>query len=338
MSGGRSELHPLESLSLVGPDRAVQFRALGIGSVEELVALGGPRAKEIATAVDGLSQAQFVELLLPEAWFSLLGDLGERGAAALVKAGITSYISLTDAPAGRIASALSSLKPSPDAHECALFQLAAAKAMLTYRVLFQVRNGSSPTPKPEVTVGGAGFDTSSRPVTVTGDREGWVLTPPLRRDRSHLVAVKGGRHIHSLVVTATSAAPIQTAFLSFSSPPKPAVRDQPGDPVRMFSGWETQVTRSVATTKRLKAGTPLIVSAPNEEGSYVLSSALREYQGGITLVTTVEVEKSALPSRVVAGDVVIVGSDGRLKKATSPQRRKILSARRSLQQPKAATR
>jgi len=245
---------------------------------------------------------------------------------------------LMSEPTGRIWSVLSGLDPAPAELECAELQLAAAKAMLSFRVLLHVTTNRAHSPVPEVTVTGAGFDAAGRPVTVVGDEAGWVLTPPLRRGREHLLAIHEGRNYRAMTVYAETVAPVQVHQVRFGAAPKGAVQDRPGDPVRFYSGSEVWVANAVTALKGLAAGTALLVGTADESGRDRLTGAQRKYRAGIVTVPALNLAADKLPARTKVGDLVVVTEDHALRRVTATERRKVLSARGPLRGMREAVR
>jgi hypothetical protein len=223
---------------------------------------------------------------------------------------------------------LSGLNPAPDESECAELQITAAKAMLTFRVLLHVTQAGGPI-KPEVTICGVGFDPARRPETIEGDSNGWVITPPLRRNRMHLLSIKAGQYRRTLRISATGHAPVKKINVSFYQPPR--LPEQASNVVRILRGDETIVSERIESPARLAANAALLVGSKDDNGDYRLTNAQRILSAGVITVQTLNVAPSQLPQQIDVGDMVIYESGGMFRKATTSEWDSVMAPRLKLQ-------
>jgi len=183
-------------ISGIGPRTAAALADADVGSLQELCALTAGEADAIADLVTGLSRAG-MHRALAEAQFHLLGDDGAHAAGALVQAGFDTLDALLAASTSRVQT-LTGL----DEVRALALQVQAARTGLTFQALLRVVDASgAPIPRPALEVTDSGL-AGRNPVAVReGDDEGWVLSPPLRRDRIHrlFVTVGGQRRMVRLV-------------------------------------------------------------------------------------------------------------------------------------------
>jgi hypothetical protein len=318
---GRSALHSVEELDGVGAQRAQQLAGIGLGTVEEFASLERAALGSAAAVVEGLSERQMMDNLLPQAWFHLLGDDGAAAAAVLVDAGIDNYVKLIAAPASRLDNLLGD---DWDRDRVAQLQLAASRAIWCFQVLLQVFDKNGDPRAPILQVGGSGFDGGARVVTRDGDEQGWVISPLLRRDRAHYLRVvvqSQGRSVYVrpkpsqvsrfTVLLARDPRSIDEATLS----PKP----------RLLSGMEIMITER-SQLSELAAGTPLQVATIENDVASLLG-LYRQLQGHSVVVPEVDVAAAALPQRAQAGSIVVVENQGGIRMARTQEKRAALAAR-----------
>ena len=162
-----------------------------------------------------------------------------------------------------------------------------------------------------------------RPTVVhVGDAEGWVLGPPLRRDRVHHLSLAAGGHRRSVLVR-PGAPPIQRLTLRFSEPPRSAGVEQHAKPV-VLSGRLTFVAEEVPLA-RARDGEAFRVG--RTEGGTTVLVGMNRLLAGMTVVTrTISVPVAQVPAGVAERDVVIV-EGANLRKASQAETTQAMMAR-----------
>lgn len=319
---GRSALHSVEVLDGVGPDLAGRLESAGLGTVEELASVERSGLRGVAAAIDGLSERQLLENLLPQAWFHLLGEDGAAAAKALVDEEIDSYLRLLAVRTNRVVNLMG---PEWDRDRAAQLQLEASRAMWCFQPLLLVADGDGkPVKGPRVQVGGVGLDRAEQTVERTGDANGWLLCPPLRRDRGHHLSVVAGRARRSVYVRPT-ATQVQRVNIRLTAKPRARLDESDAQVrTRLLTGRETLVFDPV-TRSRLKPGTPMRVNRAQGDG-VPLTGIHRRVEGNAIVVTRIEVAPEDLPKKAVAGSVVIVDDNG-FRMARAAELKRLMEAR-----------
>jgi hypothetical protein len=94
------------------------------------------------------------------------------------------------------------------------------RCRLTFATLLRVVDGEgSPQSRPRVEVADSGLADRRPAVTLRGDGQGYVVLPPLRRDRRHHVCVTVGGKRRSVWLTAPST-PLPRRTLRLSGSPR----------------------------------------------------------------------------------------------------------------------
>lgn len=185
---GRSALMPVTDLDGVGPRTGAALAELGLRSMQELSALTPEQADSVADLVAGLSR-EGMRRVVDESQFHLLGQSADV-AGALVAAGYRDLLALLAAPTSRIQDVT-----GLDETQALALQVQAARTGLTFQGLLHVVDGAGAAiARPVVEVGNAGLGGHAPVATRTGDADGWVLTPPLRRDRAHRMHILADGH------------------------------------------------------------------------------------------------------------------------------------------------
>lgn len=316
---GRSALTKVDSITGIGPRIAEVLADLGFGSVQALAALRPDQAESLADVVAGLSPAG-MQRSVAEATFHLLSPDGGLLAAALVEDGITSPLELLAAPTQRIEN----LTPGWETARVAALQLQAARVGLTFQVLLRVLDGGGdPIARPRVEVANSGLADRRPVVAREGDDDGWVLTPPLRRDRAHRVFVLAAGFRRTLRVTADWGL-VQRRTLVLSDPP----RGGPVTPERtLLVGPATYLLDEITMAQAVDG--QVFRVGDTQQAEVPLYSAQRSYLPGGVITVVLRVPPTELPNGAVAGNYVAVEA-GAIRPAGDDERDSALQARGGL--------
>lgn len=213
---GRLALKSVDDLNGIGPKMTAELGKLGLGTVEEIASLRPDRADAIADIVPGLSRND-IRKAVAEAQFHLIGPEGRSIAAQLVESGITTLFDLIALPTQQVVTIG---QAGWDLARAATFQLEAARESLQFITLLHLVDGQGvPIPSPKVEVIDSGL-ANRRPVTVReGDADGWIVVPPLRRDRRHMVSVIAASHRRTVLID-RPVGPVTIMRLRIVDPPK----------------------------------------------------------------------------------------------------------------------
>lgn len=314
---GRGSLQSVDQLAGVGPQLAQALAALGFASVEEISGLRPGQANALADVVPGISR-QGMRRAVTEAALRLVSPDAASIAPTLIDEGITDVLRIVAAPTQTLVGIGGS---GWNTERAALLQVDAARAQLTFRVLLRVvDDAGDPIAEPRVEVADSGL-ADRRPVVVgEGDVQGWVLTPPLRRDREHRVFVTADGCRRVLVVRA-GFGPVQRRTLVLARPPRrlPSAIDHTvlvGPATYLFD----EITLGQAADGRVfRVGELGDTSVP-------IRSVTRTFTAGAVITEVAQVPISALPAGVREGAYVVVRA-GALQAANDDERDAALCSR-----------
>jgi hypothetical protein len=317
---GRSSLESVEHLTGIGPRLAGVLDGFGFGSVQELSGLHPGQADALAEVVAGVSPAG-MRRAVAEAAFHLVGSDGALLAATLVDNGITSLLELLAAPTQRVVNLGGG---GWDTARAAVLQLDAARARLTFQVLLRVLDGDgAPVGLPRVEVADSGL-ADIRPVVMReGDDQGWVVTPPLRRDRVHHVFVVVSGHRRVLRVNA-GFGPVQRRTMVLSAPP----RRGPVAPAQTLVVGPAYPLVDEIGLGQAQDGQVFRVG-PTQGAEVPLRAMVRSFVPGGVITEVMAVPTTALPAGSVEGSYVVVEA-GALRAARDDERDDALRSRGGL--------
>lgn len=294
---GRSSLESVEHLSGIGPRLAGVLDGFGFGSVQELTGLRPDQADALAEVVVGVTPAG-MRRAVTEAAFHLVSPDGAALAATLLDNGITSLLELLAAPTQRVVNLGGG---GWDTARAAVLQLDAARARLTFQVLLRVLDGDgTPVGLPQVEVADSGL-ADIRPVVVReGDAAGWVLTPPLRRDRVHHVFVVASGHRRVLRVSAGFGL-VQRRTIVLSEPP----RRGPVAPAQtLVVGPSYSLVNEIALGQASDG--QVFRVGPTQGTEVSLRAVVRSFLPGGVITAVMPVPTTALPTGAAEGSYVVV--------------------------------
>ncbi|MHA3703129.1 hypothetical protein ACXR2U_13200 [Jatrophihabitans sp. YIM 134969] len=313
MPVSRTKLRFIGSIDGVGRSQAARLTAFGLGSVEEVVAAGTDAPSRISSAVPALAAES--SSILSQCWFVMLGDLGEKGAAALVAAGFADYADLVAAPAGTVVAALAALRPAPTRRACEELQRLAARAMTMFEVLLLPQGADGPETGVQLFVAGPAGSGATTSWTIGADRSGRLLGPSLSRGNVALFALRVGSGWCTLTVMAGTTNPVQVQTLMINDRAVVAKLDD----VKRAAGAVVAPARNVvrvgvASVRGLSVGSLLLIEQMGADRS-VLISAVHSRAGDLVVDSVVESPARLIPSGSKVGDVLAVTPDFKLQAA-----------------------
>ncbi len=315
---GRAILQPVGNLSGIGPRLADALAGFGFGSVEEMAGLPREQADSLAEVVPGISPAGMRRAVV-EAAFHLLGVDGAALADRLMEDGITGPLDLVAMSTARI---IDIAGDGWDTERALCLQLDAARSLMTFTVLLRVVDGTGkPVASPKLEVVDSGLAQRQPVVVRRGDADGWVLSPPLRRDRRHHLFISAAGKRRTLSVSAPPTCAVLRRTLVLASSPRRAPLRSRGT---VLLGPASFLFDEIPLS-RAKSGQVLRVGE-TADGKIVLRSVDRSFIPGGVVTQVVHVPVDALPSRASEGDYLVVDS-GSLRKASRRERDAALASR-----------
>jgi hypothetical protein len=209
-----------------------------------------------------------------------------------------------------------------DRERAATLQLEAARHLLTFITLLRVTNADGVgKARVKVEVPDSGL-ADRRPATLhLGDGQGWVVLPPLRRDRRHhLVVIESGRR-RSLWVTAPKA-PVLRTTLRLGVPPRP-VASGSSTPTRVYSDGVTFVNEAIPLNK-VRDGEVFEVIMTDK--GFDLVGVASSVHSGVAVTRVATLPSDALPGTIRPASFVTF-ADGVWRRSSVAEKRKALKSR-----------
>jgi hypothetical protein len=201
-------------------------------------------------------------------------------------------------------------------------QLDAARSQLTFMVLLRVLDGAGkPVASPRLEVADSGLAQRQPVVQRRGDAEGWVLSPPLRRDRRHRLFVGAAGKRRMLLVSAPQSGAVLRRTLVLTPPLRRAPLRSQGN---VLVGPASYLFDEIPLSRAKQA--EVFRVGEIADGKAVLRSVDRSFIPGGVVTRVVHVPADAMPRRAPEGEYVVVDA-GRLRKATRGERDAALASR-----------
>lgn len=315
---GRAILQPVGTLSGIGPRLSDELARFGFGSVLEIASLDPERADALAAVVSGISP-DGMRRAVAEARFHLLGEDGAAVAAGLLDNAIARPMDLVAASTARIV-AIGGDGWNTERALC--LQLDAARSLMTFTVLLRVVDGAGkPVASPKLEVADTGLAQRQPVVVRRGDAEGWVLSPPLRRDRGHQLFVSASGKRRTLNVSAPPSSSVLRRTVVLATPPRRAPLRPVGN---VLVGPASYLFDEIPLSRAKDA--EVFRVGEITDGKAVLRSVERSFIPGGVVTRVVHLPADAIPRRTLEGEYVVFDA-GRLRKATRGQRQAALASR-----------